>query len=108
MRIARLQVTGASGSDSVNIAGGGFIAAVIVDYDGSDAGTDVTVSADGTAIATLTNNNTDAVRYPSVELQDATGTGRSQFASVPFFGLSMTVAQAVSGTVTVSVWYYSE
>jgi len=87
------------------------VVAISVDYDATAAvGTDLTVnlSNPNSDILVLTNNNTDALHYPTVATSDGTGSARADFVNNILVNgtITATIAQGgASKTSTVTVYY---
>lgn len=87
------------------------VVAISVDYDATAAaGTDVTVSLSNPSsdILVLTNNNTDALHYPTVATSTEAGVARTDYVNNILVNgtITATIAQGgASKTSTITVYY---
>lgn len=87
----------------------GYLEAIQVDYTSQPATTDVTVAeaqAPARTLLALTNNNTDAVKYPRVQVHDTAGTAltldgtRANVTRIYLSGVRVTVTVAQGDAAT--------
>ena len=114
IHVIRVTTAGAAGSatgsavSETNIRG--FIEAIKIDYNaGAPATTDVTITelaALERTLLTISNSATDAVYYPSVATNDATGSARADYVRMYLDQSSVRIAVAGSDALTNAVVVY--
>lgn len=108
--VIQVDTTGSAGSATGTATSRrvrGYIESIKVDFNASaPATTDTTISLGEPltqTVTTLTNSNTDVTLYPSYELTDTTGGGRSQFDKFYCDWQTITVSVAQSDALTGAV-----
>lgn len=106
MKVARIQINGASGQKSHVI--GGLLAKLRVLPTNPGASLDVTIKADGDTLVTLTGINSNQTLYPQVAHTDSSGDPLDTTSYPPVNSLSVTLANAEANTTLVVEAYYFE
>lgn len=87
----------ATGSQTLFVAG--LVALVEWSYTNAPDTTDITITADGQTLATISNSNTAGRRTPGMELVDSSGSGLGSYIPFSINSLTVNVAGANSNSV---------